>query len=59
MAKDIICVATAALILIPVGIVSVKVNKRIPRSFMLNIFLYTFGIWLRVVTVFDKFETNL
>ena len=59
MAKNIICVGTAALILIPVGIILIKVNKRIPRSFILNIFLYMLGIFMRVVTVFYSLDTNL
>jgi hypothetical protein len=59
LANNIICIVTAVLILAPVGIVIVRVNKRIPRSFMLNIFLYTLGIFMRVVSLFDTFNADL
>ena len=59
LAEDIICIVTAVLILAPVGIVVFRVNKRIPRSFMLNIFLYTLGIFMRVVSLFDTIDGDL
>ena len=51
--QTVLCLLTACLILIPVGIVIVKVNKRIPKSFILNIFLYTLGIGLRAIIAYE------
>lgn len=48
-AQRVLCLATGVICLIPVSIVLVKVNKRIPPSFFINIMLYTLAILSRAI----------
>ena len=54
LAAEIICYFSAAMCLLSVSFLLIKVNKRIPGSFALNISLYSLAILSRAISLNNK-----
>ena len=57
-AQKVFCVATAIICIFSLSFVLVKVNKRIPPIFFINILLYTLAIVSRAVIELWKYDKN-